>query len=238
MITWNLSLVLGEVSVEEHETTGGPQCVFLLQVESIRCGVFLLLDWSQWEHRVSLCQLVESGCWGWWLYWYVHCSGRVFFLMTCFNEYIIFGLFQLCSGEGIWWHCIWEIQFEDNEPAFGPWPFSEALTFSPGVSSFLDSSILWTCEGLCLWLSLWVRGHPRIMLCYWSASQSVCCQKHLACSLSVSLVKRNTRRLLSFGCPCEVKEKVEITKVRQKAGERESKLPTSGRQHKLVWGKI
>lgn len=75
-------------------------------------------------------------------------------------------------------------------------------------------------------------------------SQPICCQKHLACSLSVSLAKKNMSSL-SFHLDALVKWKGRWReRASQTEGGREGERadwhwkPLSGRQHKLVWGKF
>lgn len=89
------------------------------------------------------------------------------------------------------------------------------------------------------------EGHPRIRSCYWSASKPICCQKHLACSLSVFLgEEKHEGALISFRCPCEAEGEVEnenkldVKRERERAKADCQREPPSGRQHKLVRGKF
>lgn len=95
-------------------------------------------------------------------------------------------------------------------------------------------------EEWCLRFSLWAREHPRIRR-YWSASQPICCQKHLACSLSVSLAKENRGGGHFSWMPLPWSERENASQI-ERERERESTdyqwEPLSGRQHKLVWGKF
>lgn len=143
-----------------------------------------------WGHPVGLCQFVSS--------WFVHCRGMMFFLIASFNL-------------KLWEHRVTKAERDSTVSCHRRQ--EKALIYSPAVFPpfrYLHCTRHRPREVFVSLIFSLSEGHPRIRSCYWSASEPICCQKHLACSLSVFLgEEKHEGALISFRCPCEAEGEVE-----------------------------